>query len=127
VGCMSAQGRRLRHRSDRVGLLEGSTDALRTADTGTGRRESLALSVGAMTKARAHVERALNPSEPGRAKKVTISKSAIPMPIETSAILKIQMNPSFDALNTSITAPNRMRSRAFPMAPAMMKANPTRA
>jgi hypothetical protein len=35
------------------------------------------------------------------------------------------MNPSFDALNKSITQPNRIRSRAFPMAPAMMKANPT--
>jgi hypothetical protein len=34
------------------------------------------------------------------------------------------MNPSFDALNKSITQPNRIRSRAFPTAPAMMKANP---
>ena len=54
--------------------------------------------------------------------KVAASKSATPISVEASATLKIQMQPSFDALNMPITAPSRIRSRAFA---AMIKANPT--
>src|SRR5262249_22378741 len=50
--------------------------------------------------------------------------SAIPKSIETSATLKTQTNPSFDASNKSTIAPNRRRSRAFPSAPALIKASP---
>src|SRR5262245_46890832 len=73
----------------------------------------------------AHLVCALNLSEPDRGRKEASSKSAIPTSIETSATLKIQMNPSFDASNKSTTAPKRIRSRAYPMAPATIKANPT--
>jgi len=72
-----------------------------------------------------YVVRALDQPESGPARNVATSKSPTPISIETSATLKIQMKPSFDALNMSITAPNRIRSRAFPIAPAMTKANPT--
>jgi hypothetical protein len=64
-------------------------------------------------------------SEPGRVRRAESSKRPIPTSIEESATLKTQTNPSFDALKKSITAPNRIRSMAFPMAPAMMKASPT--
>ena len=57
--------------------------------------------------------------------KVAASKSATPISIEASATLMIQMKPSFDGLNMSITTPSRIWSRAFPIAPAMIKANPT--
>ena len=62
--------------------------------------------VGAKTNVTAHVMYALNLSEPGHVRKVASSRSAIPISIEPSATLKIQMNPRFDALNKSITAPN---------------------